>query len=84
MEFVGSPERLRSPLIRKNGNLVEASWDEALEFVASKLSQIKKDHGADSIAFMSSAKCTNEENYIMQKFARACVGTNNIDHCAHL
>jgi predicted molibdopterin-dependent oxidoreductase YjgC len=84
LEFVGSPERLKSPLIRKNGNLAESTWDEALDFVASKLSQIKKESGADSLAFISSAKCTNEENYIMQKFARACAGTNNIDHCAHL
>ncbi len=82
--FVNHKDRLRSPLIRKNGELVEASWEEALTLVAEKLGTIKAESGADRIAFLSSAKCTNEENYLLQKFARAVIGTNNIDHCARL
>lgn len=83
-EFVQSPKRLTRPLLRKNGELTEVSWDEALDFTASKLKAIKEKHGSDSIAFLASAKVTNEENYLIQKFARAGVGTNNIDHCARL
>jgi len=67
-----------------NGEFREASWDEALELVASRLSEIKEKYGPDAIGILSSAKCTNEENYVMQKFARAVIGTNNVDHCARL
>ncbi len=77
-------DRLKTPLIRRNGKLEETSWDEALNFVAKKLLEIKNKYGADSICGLSSAKCTNEENYIFQKFMRAAIGTNNIDHCARL
>jgi len=84
LDFVGHPDRLKTPLVRKDGKLVEASWDEALDTVAGKLKEIKGKSGPDSVAFFSSAKVTNEENYILQKFARAVVGTNNVDHCAHL
>jgi predicted molibdopterin-dependent oxidoreductase YjgC len=83
-EFVQSPKRLKQPLIRKNGALAEVSWNEALDFTVSRLKEIKAAHGSDSIAFLASAKVTNEENYLIQKFARAAVGTNNIDHCARL
>jgi formate dehydrogenase alpha subunit len=83
-EFVQSPERLTTPLVRKNGELKEASWDEALDFAASRLKEIKDAHGGDSVSFLTSAKCTNEENYVLQKFCRAGFGTNNIDHCARL
>ncbi len=83
-EFIQSPNRLTRPLIRKNGTHVQVSWDEALDFTASRLRDIRKDHGPDSIAFLTSAKATNEENYLIQKFARAAVGTNNVDHCARL
>ncbi len=79
-EFVHHPKRLTSPLIRKNGELKEASWDEALELVARKLRR----YTADEVGVIASAKCTNEENYVMQKFARAVLGTNNVDHCARL
>jgi formate dehydrogenase alpha subunit len=79
-EFVHHPERLTSPLIRKNGELKEASWDEALDLVASRF----KDYIQGELGFIASAKCTNEENYVMQKFARAVLGTNNVDHCARL
>ena len=82
--FVNHKDRLRTPLIRKDGKFVEATWDEALTLVAEKLSAIKAESGPDSIGFLTSAKCTNEENYLLQKFARAVIGTNNIDHCARL
>ncbi len=83
-EFVQSPRRLTRPLVRKDGELTEVSWDEALSFTADRLKQIASDHGANSLAFLASAKVTNEENYLLQKFARAGVGTNSIDHCARL
>ena len=83
-EFVHSADRLTRPLIRKNGSLQPASWQEALQLVASRFSQIIKDHSPDAIGVLSSAKCTNEENYLLQKFTRAVIGTNNIDHCARL
>ena len=79
-EFVHHPERLTTPLIRRNGKLDEASWDEALDLIASKLA----DYSKDQVAVISSAKCTNEDNYLVQKFGRAVLGTNNIDHCARL
>jgi len=60
----------------------EASWDEALEYIAKRLQEIKKHSGPDAIGGLSSARCTNEENYLFQKFIRAVIGTNNIDHCA--
>ncbi len=77
-------DRLKKPLIKKDGRFVEVEWDEALDYVAERLIKIKKEYGADAICGLSSAKCTNEENYIFQKFMRAAVGTNNIDHCARL
>lgn len=83
-EFVQHPKRLTKPLLRKNGELTEVSWDEALDFVVKRLKEIKETSGPDSLAFLASAKITNEENYLLQKFARAGVGTNNIDHCARL
>ena len=83
-DFVQSSKRLTKPLIRKNGKLEESSWDEALDLVAKKLSEIKASAGNDSVMAFSSAKCTNEENYLMQKFMRAVIGTNNVDHCARL
>lgn len=82
--FINSPDRLKMPLIRKDGVLTEASWDEALSLIAGKISTHQKNHGPDSIAALSSARCTNEENYMLQKLFRAVVGTNNIDHCARL
>jgi predicted molibdopterin-dependent oxidoreductase YjgC len=84
MDFVGHPDRLKTPMIRKDDKLVEASWDEALDFVAKKLKAVKEKSGPDSIAGFSSARCTNEENYLFQKFLRAGIGTNNVDHCARL
>ncbi len=83
-DFVNHPDRLTKPLIRKDGELVESSWGEALDLVAAKLAQIKAEHGRDAIGVLTSAKCTNEENYLAQKFARAVLGTNSVDHCARL
>ncbi|MCM3180280.1 formate dehydrogenase subunit alpha [Cytobacillus horneckiae] len=81
-DFVNSEERITKPLIRKDGRFVESSWDEALDFVASKLSSIKQAHGKDSIGFISSSKITNEDNYVIQKMARQVFETNNIDNCS--
>ena len=83
-EFIRNKKRLTKPLLKKNGKLEEVSWDDALEFTASRLKEIKDNYGSDSIGFLTSAKVTNEENYLLQKFARAAVKTNNIDHCARL
>ncbi len=78
--FINHPDRLKTPLVRKDGELVEASWDEALELIESKFSQSM----GDKFAALSSARCTTEENYLVQKFTRTVMGTNNIDHCARL
>ncbi len=80
LEFVTHPDRLKTPLIKKDGRFVEATWEEALELVVSKLNGYK---GSQFIA-ISSAKCTNEDNYVFQKFTRGVMGTNSIDHCARL
>ncbi|MBU0733776.1 MAG: (2Fe-2S)-binding protein [Proteobacteria bacterium] len=83
-DFINVPDRLKTPLIREDGRLQEASWGKALNLVAEKLALIKKGSGPDSIGIMCSARITNEENYLTQKFTRAVLGTNNIDHCARL
>jgi len=83
-EFIHDQSRLKKPLVKQNGSLKEVSWDEALGEVASRLKRIKDEHGPDSIGGLTSAKCTNEENYLFQKWIRAVVGTNNVDHCARL
>ncbi|WP_449186226.1 formate dehydrogenase subunit alpha [Zhurongbacter thermophilus] len=84
LDFVSSPDRLKKPLIKKDGKFVEVSWDEALSYVAQRLTEIKEKYGPDAIGGFASAKCTNEENYLFQKFMRAVIGTNNVDHCARL
>ncbi len=81
-DFVNSSDRLTKPLIRDGGKFREASWDEALGLVARRLAEIKARSGPDSLAFISSSKCTNEESYLMQKLARAVIGTNNMDNCS--
>ncbi|WP_026696040.1 formate dehydrogenase subunit alpha [Peribacillus kribbensis] len=81
-DYVNSEERLTKPLIRRNGVFEEATWDEALNLIATKLTSIKEEHGADSIGVIASSKCSNEENYLAQKFARAVIGTNNVDNCS--
>jgi len=82
-EFINHPDRLRSPLVRKNGALTPVDWDEALDFAAQRLAAIAGEHGPDAVGFLASAKCTNEENYLLQKLARV-FGSPHIDHCARL
>jgi formate dehydrogenase major subunit len=82
--FVHHPKRLKVPLVRNGDFYRETTWDEALGLVAEKLLELKETHGPQALAALSSAKCTNEENYLMQKFMRAAIGTNNVDHCARL
>lgn len=81
-DFVNSPDRLTTPLIREGAKFRPASWDEALALVAGRMSEIKAASGPDSLAFISSSKCTNEESYLMQKLSRAVAGTNNVDNCS--
>jgi len=83
-EFIHHADRLRTPLIRQGGRFRKASWAKALDVVSQRLSSIKRDFGPNAVAFLSSAKCTNEENFALMKFARTVIGTNNIDHCARL
>ena len=94
-DFVHHPERLRRPQVRKylldrtprpenRGEWVEVDWDTALEITAHKLRTARDEYGSDSVGILTSAKCLNEENYLMNKFARQVIGTNNIDHCARL
>ncbi|MBK6543962.1 MAG: formate dehydrogenase subunit alpha [Saprospiraceae bacterium] len=83
-KFYNHPERLQYPMIRKNGVLERVSWDEVYDFIVEKLTDIKTQFGPNAIGGVSSARCTNEENYLMQKFIRAVIGTNNIDGCARV
>lgn len=83
-KFYNHPDRLTSPLIKRNGEFEEATWDEAYDFIAERLNKYIQEDGPDSIAGISSARTPNEENYLMQKFIRAVVGTNNIDCCARV
>jgi len=83
-EFIHHPARLTRPLVRKENELKEASWEEALDLTVRRLREIREKYGPESIGVLTSAKCTNEENYLLQKFTRAVLGTNNIDHCARL
>lgn len=83
-EYVNSFIRLKSPLIKKDGRFVRCTWEEAISHTAERLTAIVNQHGPDSVGVLLSAKMTNEENYLAQKFARAVIGTNNVDHCARL
>jgi formate dehydrogenase (coenzyme F420) alpha subunit len=83
-EFVNKLDRLKTPLIKRNGRFEEAGWEEAIELISRRLLEIGESFGPDSLAFLSSAKTTNEENFLMMKLARAVFKTNNIDHCARL
>jgi len=82
--YINKQDRLTQPLVRRNGTLVPVSWKEALTVVAKQLAKTKDEHGPNAIAGLASATCTNEENYLFQKFMRTCIGTNNVDHCARL
>ena len=83
-EHINSFMRLKSPLIRDNGKFIKTTWEEAVQAVARRFKAIIDQRGPDSIGVLVSAKISNEENYLAQKFARAVIGTNNIDHCARL
>jgi len=86
LDFVHAPGRLTAPLSRSNRRepLAPTSWEAALQAIAGRLQDTRERFGADSLAFLTSAKCTNEENYLLQKIARGLIGTNNVDHCARL
>lgn len=83
-KFIDHPERLKHPLIKRNGKFEEATWDEALDLIVDKITETKGNHGAKALAGLSSARCTNEDNYVFQKMFRGVIGTNNVDHCARL
>jgi len=83
-DYVNHPDRLTTPLIKKDGKFVEASWEEALDLVARKFSEIKKHHGRKSLAGYASAKTTNEDNYLFMKLVRMVFGNNNVDYCTRL
>ena len=82
--FVRHPDRLTQPRLRDANGTRPVSWDEAISYTAARLREIAEEYGAGSIGVLSSARCTNEENYLMARFARAAIGTPNIDHCARL
>ena len=79
-EVASSPDRLKHPLLRKNGTFRQVSWEEAFDFVVGRIREIRDRHGPDGLAFLNSPRCSNEESYLFQKLARAVVGTNNVDH----
>jgi predicted molibdopterin-dependent oxidoreductase YjgC len=97
-DYIHAPDRLVRPLVRSDQlvrcsseqvsssphHLIASSWDSVLNTIAQRLQETREKYGPDSIAILASAKCTNEENYLLQKFARAVIGTNNVDHCARL
>lgn len=82
IDFINSPDRLTKPLIKKNGEFVESSWEEAMNLVVTNLRKAKEEYGPDSVAGLSSARCVNEDNFVFQKMMRVAIGTNNVDHCA--
>jgi len=79
---IGHPDRLTTPLVRRNGALRQATWEDAIGLIADALRSAASTHGPNAVGVFSSARCTNEENYLAQKLARAGLGTNNVDHCA--
>jgi predicted molibdopterin-dependent oxidoreductase YjgC len=83
-EFINHPDRLTSPMVRDHGIVRNTTWNEAIDVVSRKLMDIKRQYGGDALAFLSSAKVSNEENYLFMKMARAVFNTNNVDHCARL
>lgn len=83
LDIVYHRERLRYPMKKVNGQFERIAWDEALALVASNFNRVRRTYGPDALAFLASAKATNEDNYLLQKLARL-LGTNNVDHCARL
>lgn len=82
IDLINSPDRLTAPLIKKDGEFVETTWEIALSKVAEKFKEIKENYGSDAISGLSSARCTNEDNYVFQKMMRVAMGTHSVDHCA--
>jgi formate dehydrogenase alpha subunit len=83
-DFIHSPDRIKTPLIKKGGKFVEATWDEALDIIAEKFSSLMKKHGNESVGAFSSSRCTNEENFLLSKFVRTVFRSNNVDNCARV
>ena len=83
-KFINHPDRLKTPLIKRDGKFEEATWDEAYRYIRRKVNETKENFGPEAFAGLTSARCTNEENYLFQKLFRAVIGTNNVDHCARL
>lgn len=83
-DFIHSPERITTPLIRKDGSFHEATWDEALELIANKFKDLIDKYGPEKVGGFSSARCTNEENYLLSKWVRCAIGSNNVDNCARV
>jgi formate dehydrogenase major subunit len=81
-DMIHHPDRLTTPLIRRNGLLEQATWEEALNLVADRFRETRDRYGTEAFGALSSARCTNEDNWLMQKFVRVVMGTNNLDHCA--
>jgi formate dehydrogenase alpha subunit len=84
LDFINHPDRLTKPMIKKNGEFQEASWDEAYNLIGTKFKELSDKHGPNSLAGFSSSKCSNEENFLMEKMVRAVFGSNNVDNCARL
>ena len=82
--FLSHPDRLTTPLIKENRKFREASWEEAYSLITDRMKAVKSENGSEAFAGLTSARCTNEENYLFQKLFRAVLGTNNVDHCARL
>ena len=82
-QFINHPDRLATPLIKRNGRFEEASWEEALDLVADKFREVPEEYGPEALGGLSSARTTNESNYLFQKLLRS-LGTNSMDHCARL
>lgn len=83
-KFINHEDRLKTPLIKRNGNFEEATWEEAYDYILENYAETKENYGSQAFAGLTSARCTNEENYLFQKMIRAVMGTNNVDHCARL
>jgi predicted molibdopterin-dependent oxidoreductase YjgC len=83
-DYINHKDRLKEPMINRGGYWEEVTWDDALDYMAEKLAAVRVEHGADAFGALSSARCTNEENYLFQKLVRGVMGTNNVDHCARL
>lgn len=84
LEVLNNEDRLKYPMKRVGDEFVRISWEEALDLAAERLARNIKKHGPESLRFLASSRCNNEENYLMQKLSRGVFGTNNVDHCARL